>query len=124
MKIPDEVKRLARAGQDKKIHAIHALRKATGLGLAEAKEIVETIAAGGEVQIATPAQETPSNQTREQRLRRQLEAIGRAGSVGFENMAKPMKAGINPRTGKRLEIIYLLLDPVVRGIKTGKFFHR
>jgi len=77
MKIPDEVKQLARAGKDKKIHAIHALRKATGLGLAEAKEYVEIIAAGGEVQLSDPAPETPGNEAPGKCLEQQIAAMGR-----------------------------------------------
>jgi len=72
MVIPDEVKRLARAGIGEKINAIQVLRAATGIGLAYAKEIVETLAAGGEVQLPP---EPVSNETSDQRVQRQLRAI-------------------------------------------------
>ncbi len=72
MKIPDEVKKLARAGKDKKIYAIHALRRATRLGLAEAKQMIEIIAAGGDVELP-PDPPRPAGESREQRFRRQLE---------------------------------------------------
>jgi hypothetical protein len=72
MVIPDEVKRLARAGIGEKINAIQVLRAATGIGLAYAKQIVETLAAGGEVELPP---EPVSNETRDQRVERQLRAI-------------------------------------------------
>lgn len=73
MIIPDEVKRLARA--DEKIKACHALRQETYMGLSEAKQIIDIIAAGGEVQLPTPAPTAPIGETREQHVRRQLEGI-------------------------------------------------
>ncbi len=84
MDIPDEVKKLARSGTDKKIHAIQALRKATGMGLAEAKVIVETIAAGGEVQLP-PDPPRPAGETREQRLHRQLATLCETGCAATLN---------------------------------------
>jgi hypothetical protein len=104
MIIPDEVKRLARAGKDKKIHAIQALRRATGMGLELAKEVVETFAGGGEVQLTTPASASLTEETREQRIQRQLEAIGRAGRASVLN---------DEEIGKLLEILQVdedLLD--------------
>ena len=91
MIIPDEVKRLARAGKVSKIHVIALLRAKTGLGLAEAKAIVDTLAAGGEVQLATPASASPGGETPEQRIQRQLEAIcttGRASVLKKEEIGK------------------------------------
>jgi hypothetical protein len=82
MRISDEVKRLARAGVDKKIYAIYVLRKESGIDLVLAKGIVETIAAGGEVQLAAPSPEPQSAQTSEQRVRRQFEALRVAGRTG------------------------------------------
>jgi hypothetical protein len=79
MMISDEVKRLARAGVGKTIHAIKVLRSETGINLALAKEIVETIAAGGEVQLAAPPHKPQSSEPHDQRIRRQLEALREAG---------------------------------------------
>lgn len=110
MIIPDEVKQLARAGKDKKIQAIHLLRKATGISLKLAKEAVETIAAGGEVQLATPGAVPSSGETREERLQRQLEAFAKAGRVSVPN---------NEWTEKLLEVLQSdedLLD-LARGAK-------
>lgn len=91
MIIPDEVKRLARAGKVSKIHVIALLRAKTGIGLAEAKAIVDTLTAGGEVQLATPASASPSGETPEQRIQRQLDAIcttGRASVLKKEEIGK------------------------------------
>lgn len=87
MVIPDEVKRLARAGIGEKINAIQVLRAATGICLAYAKEIVETLAAGGEVQLPP---EPVSNETRGQRVERQLRAIctdGRASVLTSDTIS-------------------------------------
>jgi hypothetical protein len=97
MIIPDEVKRLARAGKDKKLQAIWALRRATGVGLALAKEIVETLAAGGEVQLATPAPASSSEDIRKQHFQQQLDAVDRARRAGVLN---------NEQIGKLLETLH------------------
>lgn len=97
MMISDKVKQLARAGgKNKKLAAIRALRKATGMDLASVREIVETLAAGGEVQLETPAPTSPIGETREQKMRRQLEAISGVEGAGVLN---------DQEIGKLLEIL-------------------
>jgi hypothetical protein len=101
MIIPDEVKRLTCAGKDKKLDAIQALRRATGMDLALAKEVVETIAAGGEVQLATPPPAPPNEEAHEQHIQRQLKAIGRTESANVLN---------NEEIGRLLEILQVEED--------------
>lgn len=110
MSIPDEVKQLARA--QKKIEACWVLRRETGMGLAEAKQIVDTIAAGGEVQLPTPAPSLPIGETREQRIRRQLDAISGTGGAGVLN---------EQEIGKLLEI--LLEDENLLALAKGTYDH-
>ena len=73
MPIPNEVKRLALAGIEKKVEAIQVLRRGTGMGLAEAKEIVEIIATGGYVELPNRASELGEAQARH--IERKLAAI-------------------------------------------------
>jgi hypothetical protein len=81
MNIPDEVKRLALAGD--KVRAIKALREVSGLSLKEALRVVEALAAGGEVQLGSPEPASRDDETKEQRVRRQVENLGRAGRPGI-----------------------------------------
>ena len=76
MIIPDEVKRLALAGVENKIEAIYVLRRATSMGLAEAKEIVEIIAAGGYVEL--PDQASELGEARVRHIERKLAAVEKA----------------------------------------------
>ena len=111
MIIPDEVKRLARAGEVSKIHVIALLRAKTGLGLAEAKAIVDTLAAGGEVQLAT-LDSSPSGETPEQKIQRQLEAI--CGTGGASVLKKE-------EIGKLLEIF--AVDEDLLGLARGTYYN-
>jgi hypothetical protein len=81
MHISDEVKRLALTGD--RIRAIKALRDATGLGLRAAMDVIDKVAAGLEVQLGTLEPASRDAETKEQRVRRQLENLGRSGRAGI-----------------------------------------
>lgn len=83
MTIPDEVKKLARA--QKRIEACWILRRETGLDLTEARLIVDTIAAGGEVQLPSTVPSPKTNETPEQCIRQQIETIGGHGGTATLN---------------------------------------
>jgi hypothetical protein len=54
MKVLDEIKQLVRSDSSMKIWAIQILRNATGIGLLLAKQIVDTLEAGGDVDLCVP----------------------------------------------------------------------
>ncbi len=108
MTISDEVKKLARAR--KKLEACWVLRRETGMGLAEAKLIVDTIAAGGEVQLPTTVPSQKTNETPEQCLRHQIETVGRHGG----------NATLNEQEIRKLQEI-LMEDEQLLALAKGRF---
>ena len=83
MELPDKVKELALAGE--KIKAIQCLKQATGMDLRSAKQVVEDIMARKEVRLGTPAPASREDETKEQRIRRQLVDLGRTGQATMFN---------------------------------------